>query len=90
MPVRSATVSAFHVLIGPRSRRRFAVCVGCASSRISASVRSARWGRRRRIGIPELLGDESSALRLVQFDVTSYLARLIIAEDLTDRGQREI
>eukprot|EP00965_Chrysotila_dentata_P258061 6213085-Pleurochrysis_carterae.AAC.1 len=75
---------------GPRSRGRFALCVGRASNWIAARAGSARRWRRRRIGFAELLGHEGSALRLVQFDVTPYLECLVVTEDLADRSQCEI
>eukprot|EP00965_Chrysotila_dentata_P175685 5799827-Pleurochrysis_carterae.AAC.1 len=90
MPVRAPAVPALHVVAVPRSARGLALFVACVTTGVSA-LRSCvrRRGRFVVFRLASLFRNESSALRLVEFDIAADLACLKVAQDLSDGGERE-
>eukprot|EP00965_Chrysotila_dentata_P142708 4716693-Pleurochrysis_carterae.AAC.1 len=91
VPVCASAMPAVCIVLGPHPQRCLRLHVARVPCRIPASV--ALTPSRRFIAIAWRIGwrfgDESTALRIIQFNVPAYFSVLEFAEYVADRDKRE-
>eukprot|EP00965_Chrysotila_dentata_P255405 6212211-Pleurochrysis_carterae.AAC.1 len=88
--MRASAVAAFHVAIRPLALLSLALLARRVARRMATFAVIARLRCRWRVRVrAQLTGDKSTALRLVEFNVTINLTSFKVTQNLTNRSERK-